>query len=56
MGDKLQNYQRYYNKYRAYSGRDGVTPVESESTKIVDLNSYRWAKHGRGLFQLPVAA
>jgi putative transposase len=56
LEDKLQNYQRYYNKYRAHSGRGGVTPVESDSTKIVDLNSYRWAKHCRGLFQLPVAA
>jgi putative transposase len=56
LENKLQGYQRYYNKYRAHSGRGGVTPVVSDSTKIIDLNSYRWAKHCRGLFQLPVAA
>ena len=26
------------------------------SKKIVDINNYRWEKHCRGLFQLPVAA
>ena len=56
LEDKLQNYQRYYNKYRAHSGRGGVTLVESKSTKIVDLNSYHWTKYCRGLFQLPAAA
>jgi putative transposase len=56
LQDKLQNYQRYYNKYRAHSGRGGVTLVESKSTKIVDLNSYHWTKYFRGLFQLPAAA
>jgi hypothetical protein len=39
LEDKLQNYQGYYNKCRAHSGRGGVTPVESDSTKIVDLNT-----------------
>lgn len=34
LEDKLQNYQRYYNKSRAHSGRGGVTPVESDSTGL----------------------
>ena len=56
LENKLQNYQRYYNEYRCHSSRDGATPVESESSNVIDIRSYRWRKHCRGLFQLPVAA
>ncbi len=56
LENKLQNYQRYYNEYRCHSGRDGATPVNSGSEKVVALNDYRWKKHCRGLFQLPEAA
>jgi putative transposase len=53
---KLGEYQDYYNTHRAHAGRDGETPVESGSKKVVDINHYRWQKHCRGLFYLPVAA
>jgi transposase InsO family protein len=53
---KLRNYQAYYNEKRSHSSRDGATPVISGSEKFVALNDYRWKKHCRGLFQLPVAA
>jgi putative transposase len=56
LENKLQNYQRYYNRYRCHSGRAGVTPVESGGNTIGDINQYRWEKHCRGLFQLPAAA
>ncbi len=56
LENKLQNYRRYYNKYRYHSSRDGVTPMNSGYEKVVALNDYRWKKHCRGLFQLPVAA
>jgi len=56
LENKLQNYQRYYNGYRCHSGRDGATPVDSVSERIAALNDYRWKKHCRGLFQLPLAA
>ena len=56
LENKLRNYQSYYNNCRTHSGRDGATPVDSGSEKIVALNDYRWKKHCRGLFQLPVAA
>jgi hypothetical protein len=52
----LRDYQRYYNEHRTYSGQDGVTPVETTVSKVVDINKYRWEKHCRGLFELPVAA
>jgi len=56
LENKLRNYQAYYNEYRCHAGRDGANPVSSGSRKVVGINSYRWQKHCRGLFQLPVAA
>ena len=53
---KLRDYQAYYNEYRCHSGRDGLTPIESGTDNVVIISSYRWEKHCRGLFQLPVAA
>jgi transposase InsO family protein len=56
LENKLHNYQCYYNQYRTHSGRDGATPVVSAGNKFFDINQYRWKKHCRGLFELPVAA
>jgi putative transposase len=56
LENKLRDYQCYYNKYRAHSGRDGATPIKSANKKVIDINEYRWKKHCRGLFELPVAA
>lgn len=56
LQNKLKDYQCYFNEYRIHSGRDGVTPVESADGKVVNISDYRWKKHCRGLFQLPVAA
>jgi transposase InsO family protein len=56
LENKLRDYQHYYNQNRCHSGRDGATPVESGGDNIADLYSYRWKRHCRGLFQLPVAA
>ena len=56
LENKLCNYQRYYNESRTHSGRDGGTPVDSCIEKFVAINDYRWKKHCRGLFELPVAA
>ena len=56
LENKLRDYQAYYNEHRCPSSREGVTPIASCSAKVVDLNDYRWERHGRGLFQLPVAA
>ena len=55
LENKSQDYQCYYNEHATHSGQ-GATPVGSGSEKVVDTNSYRWKKHCRGLFQLPVAA
>jgi putative transposase len=56
LENKLREYQCYYNEFRAHSGRAGTTPLNPESGKVVDINGYRWQKHCRGLFQLPMAA
>jgi hypothetical protein len=36
--------------------RGGTTPVYATTDNIIDIDSYRWKKHCRGLFHLPVAA
>ena len=56
LENKLRNYQHYFNECRTHSERQGATPIDSGSGKVVDINSYRWEKHCRGLFKLPVAA
>ena len=56
LENELQVYQRYYNGYRTHSGRDSRTPEETAEQKVVNIKQYRWEKHCRGLFQLPVAA
>ena len=56
LENKLRDYKGYYNQHRCDSSREGVTPEDSGSAEIVDINNYRWKNHCRGLFQLPVAA
>jgi hypothetical protein len=56
LENKLREYQRYYNESRTHTGRNGTIPVSPDSKKVIDINSYRWDKHCRGLFELPVAA
>jgi putative transposase len=56
LKNKLREYQCYYNEFRTHSGRNGTTPVNPESAKVIDINEYRWQKHCRGLFHIPIAA
>jgi transposase InsO family protein len=56
LENKLRDYQRYYNENRCHTARVGVPPVESNTQKVVNISRYRWEKHCRGLFDLPVAA
>lgn len=56
---KLDEYQCYFNNERTHCGIDSVTPsqkAENESIDIINLKAYRWKKHCRGLFELPIAA
>jgi transposase InsO family protein len=56
LESKLRDYQHYFNEHRCHSSRNGATPVRSEGDDVISMNNYRWKKHCRGLFQLPVAA
>ena len=56
LENKLREYRCYYNEHRCHSSREGMTPLDSDSSKVVDINNYRWEKHCCGLFQLPMAA
>ena len=56
LENKLMDYRQYYNRHRTHAGKSGETPVKSEGNNVADINDYRWRKHCRGLFELPVAA
>ena len=56
---KLNNFKDYYNHMRVHRALTGCTPVakaEPKTNPVLELNDYRWKKHCRGLYQLPVAA
>jgi hypothetical protein len=56
LENKLRDFHGYYNEHRTHSGQDGVTPMETTVSKVVDINKYRWEKHCRGLFEPPITA
>jgi putative transposase len=56
LENKLSEYQCYFNESRTHSGRKGATPVEATNRKAVDINKFRWERHCRGLFEVPIAA
>jgi putative transposase len=56
LENKLRDYRSYYNQHRTHSGRNGLPPVETAGSNVIDINQYRWDKHCRGLFELSVAA
>jgi len=53
---KLHAYQCYFNEHRCHSSRNGVPPVDTIHSNVINIEDYRWNKHCRGLFDLPVAA
>jgi hypothetical protein len=55
LENKLYAYQRCFNRHLCHLSRNGYTPVLSGGQRVVDINNYRWHKHCRGLFELPVA-
>jgi len=59
LKNKLAEFQNYYNATRCHSSISCATPeyqANKKSNTIVDINNYRWRKHCRGLFNLPMAA
>ena len=53
---KLSAFKDYYNEYRTHSALNGKAPVDGHHGKDIDLKSYRWKQHCRGLYQTPMAA
>jgi hypothetical protein len=53
---KLTAFMEYYNRYRTHAGLEGRTPLETPECKCIDLQSYKWLKHCRGLYETPIAA
>src|SRR6186713_2648689 len=55
---KLFDFQHYYNGHRTHAGLDGRLPESAvhEPTSTTGLDSYRWRRHCRGLYQTPIAA
>jgi len=55
---KLLDFQEFYNGYRTHAGLEGQPPepVVDRPASRIDLASYVWQKHCRGLYQTPVAA
>jgi len=59
LQNKLDNYQHYFNERRGHLGISGATPdgkSDEQLSNVISLNNHKWAKHCRGLFQLPMAA
>jgi putative transposase len=56
LDNKLHEYQCYYNERRCHFGRNGTTPIRHDSAEVIDISKYRWKKHCRGLFELPIVA
>lgn len=56
LDNKLHDYRHYFNQYRCHSSGNGTTPVETTHSNVVNIKDYRWGKHCRGLFELPMAA
>jgi transposase InsO family protein len=58
LEEKLLDFQHYYNGYRAHAGLEGRLPVPGIDgpASPIDLGSYRWRRHCRGLYQTPIAA
>jgi len=55
---KLSDFQHYYNGHRTHTGLKGglPEPAVDGSASPIDLKSYRWRRHCRGLYQTPIAA
>jgi len=56
---KLEEYRTYFNSSRTHAGIEATTPAVKggkSPAPPISLEQYRWKKHCRGLFELPVAA
>jgi putative transposase len=54
----LREFQHFCNGYRTHAGLEGRLPEPSlgASEAPIAIESYRWRRHCRGLYQTPIAA
>ena len=55
---KLLDFQHYYNGHRTHAGLEGRLPEPDVNGSVspIGLDSYKWRRHCRGLYQTPIAA
>lgn len=56
---KLREFKNYYNNHRTHSALSGQSPAKycrPTTKKIVNIGSYGWRPHCRGLFYTPIPA
>jgi hypothetical protein len=56
LENKLLDFRTYFNAHRVHTYREGRTPDTPVSRPLVNLQSHRWQRHCRGLYQTPIAA
>ncbi len=59
LENKLEAFRQYYNDERGHCGVGKISPTEKAGKGgdvVVSLDNYRWKKHCRGLFELPMTA
>jgi hypothetical protein len=55
---RLLDFKEFYNRHRTHAGMQGQLPepgVNGHASPL-DIGSYRWQRHCRGLYQTPSAA
>ena len=57
LQNKLDHFQNYYNCQRCHEGIDGKIPLQQDGQplNVINMHNYRWKKHCRSLYELPVA-
>jgi len=56
LENQLLDFRTYFNAHRTHTSREGRTPDTPVSRPIANLQSHRWQRHCRGLYQTPIAA
>ena len=53
---KLDLYKHYFNEHRTHMGLNGNIPTyvaNNTTSRVVNLNKYKWKQHCQGLVSLP---
>jgi transposase InsO family protein len=56
LENKLLDFRAYFNSHRTHASIEGRTPDPPASERVLNIRSYHWRQHCRGLHQTPTAA